>query len=74
MTPPFLITFEILNMNVHNCLVYSSASSTVMPYAVAKTLHAIPEKTWTGIMQLDKTNVKLNGELKDVFIWMSAKP
>jgi len=45
-----------------------------MPYAVAKTLHAIPEKTWTGIMQLDKTNVKLNGELKDVFIWMSAKP
>lgn len=47
MTPPFLITFEIFNMNVHNCLVDSSASSTVMPYAVAKRLQAILEKTGT---------------------------
>jgi len=47
MTPPFLITFEILNMNVHNCLVDYGASSTVMSYAVAKRLHAIPEKIGT---------------------------
>ena len=47
MTPPFLITFEIFNMNVHNCLVDSDASSTVMPYVVAKRLHAMPEKTGT---------------------------
>ena len=50
MTPPFLITFEILNMNVHNCLVESGASSTVMPYFVAKRLEAIPDKTETRIM------------------------
>ena len=74
MTPPFLITFEILNMNVQNCLVDSSASSTVMPYVVAKRLHAIPEKTRTRIMQLDKTNVKVIGELKDVLIRIAAKP
>lgn len=74
MTPPFLITFEILNMNVHNCLVDSGALSTMMPYVVAKRLHAIPEKTGTRIMQLDMTNVKVIRELKDVLIRMAAKP
>ena len=74
MTPPFLITFEILNMNVHNCLVDFGALSTVMPYAVAKRLHAIPEKTETRIMQLDRKNVKVTGELKYVLIRMAAKP
>eukprot|EP00253_Pinus_taeda_P020675 PITA_20675 len=67
MTAPFLITFEIFNMNVHNCLVDSGASSTMMPYAVAKRLHATLEKTGTRIMQFDRTNMKLIGELKDVF-------
>jgi len=55
-------------------LVDSGASSIVMPYAVAKRLHAIPEKIETRIMQLDKTNVKLIGELKDVLIRMATKP
>ena len=74
MTPPFLITFEILNMNIHNCLVDLGASSTVMPYVVAKRLHAIPEKTGTQIMQLDRTNVKVIWELKYVLIRMAARP
>ena len=74
MTPPFLITFEIFNMNVHNCLVYSDTSSTIMPYAVAKRLQAIHEKTGTRIMQLDRTNATLIGELKDVLIQMATKP
>lgn len=47
MTPPFLITFEIFNMNVHNCLVDSGASSIVMPHVVAKRIHAIPKKIGT---------------------------
>ena len=38
MAPPFLITFEIFNMNVHNFLVEFGASSTIMLYAVAKRL------------------------------------
>ena len=74
MTPPFLITFEILNMNIHNFLVDSGASSMVMPYVVSKRLHAIPEKTGTRIMQLDRTHVKVIGALKDVLIRMVAKP
>ena len=74
MTPLYLITFEIFNINVHNFLVDSGASSTVMPYAVAKRLHAIPEKIGTRIMQLDRTNVKVTRELKYVLIRMVAKP
>ena len=33
-TPPFLLTFEIFNRNVHNCMVDSGASSNVMPLSV----------------------------------------
>ena len=33
-TPPFLLTFEIFNNNVHNFMVDSSASSNVMPFLV----------------------------------------
>ena len=45
-----------------------------MPYVVSKRLHAIPEKTGTQIMQLDRTSVKVIGEVKDVLIRMAAKP
>ena len=34
--PPFLLTFEIFNHNVHNCLVDSGASVNVMPLSVCK--------------------------------------
>ena len=74
MTPPFLITFEILNMNVHNCVVNSSASSTMMLYTITKRLHVIPEKTGTRIMQIDRTNAKVIRVLKYVLIRMAAKP
>ena len=36
-TPPFLLTFEIFNRNVHNYLVDSGASSNVMPYSIARS-------------------------------------
>jgi len=39
-TPPFLLTFEIYNMNVHNCMIDSGASSNVMPLAVCKKINA----------------------------------
>ena len=29
--PPFLLTYEIFNKNVHNCLIDSRASSNIMP-------------------------------------------
>jgi hypothetical protein len=34
--PPFLLTYEIFNFNVHNCLADSGASSNIMPFLFAK--------------------------------------
>jgi hypothetical protein len=65
-TPPFLLTFEIFNRNVHNCLVDSRASSNVMPYSVCKKLNIEPKKSSIQIVQLDRSNVKVLGELKNL--------
>ena len=46
-TPPFLLTFEIFNYNVHNCLVDSGASINVMPLSVCKRMNGQPKpSTW----------------------------
>ena len=37
--PPFLLTFEIFNHNVHNCLVDSGALVNVMPISVCKKIN-----------------------------------
>ena len=42
-TPPFLLTFEIFNHNVHNCLVDSGASINVMPLSVCKKINGKPK-------------------------------
>ena len=54
-TPPFLLTLEIFNRNVHNCLVDSGASSNVMPYSLCKKLNAKPLKIKTKFIQLDRS-------------------
>ena len=59
-TPPFLLTFEFFNQNVHNCLVDSRASSNVMPYSVCKKLNAKPKMRKTKIIQLDRSPVKVS--------------
>ena len=74
MTPPFLLTFSILNMNAHNCLVDSSAYSNVMPYDVSKRINVEPKKTNTWIIQLDRLGVRVMGELKDVVIRFTSNP
>jgi hypothetical protein len=53
--PHFLLTFEIYNINLHNCLVDSGASSNVMPLSVCNKLNATPTKSDTHIIQLDRT-------------------
>ena len=65
-TPPFLLTFDIFNKNVHNYLVDLGSSSNVMPYLVFKKLNAKPKICKTKIIQLDRSHVKVMGELKDV--------
>ena len=71
-TPPFHLTFEIFNRNVHNGLVDSGASSNVMPCSVCKKLNAQPKMCKTKIIQLDGSHVKVMGELKDVMIRLSS--
>jgi hypothetical protein len=52
-TPPFLLTFEIFNRNVHNYLVDLGASSNVMPYFFCKKLNDQRKICKTKIIQLD---------------------
>ena len=44
-TPPFLLTFEILNHKVHNFLVYSGSVVNVMPLSVCKKINGKPKPT-----------------------------
>ena len=53
-TPPFLLTFEIFNQNVHNCIIDSETSSNVMPYSFYKKLNAKPSPCEIQISQLDR--------------------
>ena len=41
-TPPFLLTYEIFNKNVHNCLVDSGASSNILPRSICAKLNVQP--------------------------------
>ena len=70
--PPFLVTLEILNHNVHNCLVDSGSSMNVMPLIVCKKLNGQIKPTLWDVTQLDKTSVKVVGEMKNVMIQLSA--
>ena len=49
-TPPFLLTLEMLNHNVHNCLVDSGSAVNVMPLEVCKTINGQPESTPWEVM------------------------
>ena len=67
-TPPFLLTLEMLNHNVHNFLVDSGSSVNVMPLEVCKNINGQPESTAWEVVQLDSSGVKVVGEMKNVLI------
>ena len=71
-TPPFLLTFEIFNYNVHNCLVDSGESINVMPLSVCKRINGQPKPSTWQVIQLDRTTMKVIGEMEDVLICLSA--
>jgi hypothetical protein len=72
--PPFLLTFEVFNRNLHNFLVDSGVSSNVMPLAICNKLGVVPLKSDKHVIQLDRTQVKVMGELKDVMIRIMTHP
>jgi hypothetical protein len=55
-------------------MVDSGASSNVMPLKVCEKLNVKPETSDIQIIQLDRTRVKVIGELKNVLIRMYANP
>ena len=57
--PPFLLTFEIFNHNVHNCLVDSGAFVNVMPISICKKINGQPKPSTWRVVQLDRTDVKV---------------
>jgi len=69
---PFLLNFKLFNKNFHNCLVDSEASSNIMPYSVCSKLNVKPYKYAVQIVQLDRTNVKVLGEMNEVLIILSS--
>ena len=54
-TPPFLLTYEVFNKNLHNCLVDSGASSNILPKSVCAKLNIQPQKSVVRIVQLDRS-------------------
>jgi len=69
----FLLTFEVFNRNLYNCLVDAGASSNVIPLSIFKKLNTFTLKRDKHVIQLDRTQVKVMGELKDVMIRMETE-
>ena len=67
-TPPFILTFEIFNHNLHNCLIDSRESVNVMPLSVCKKINGQPKPSTWQVIQLDRTIAKVIGEMEDVLI------
>jgi hypothetical protein len=73
-TSPFLITFEIFNRNVLNCMVDLGSLSNVMPLKACENINVKLEASNIQIFKLDITRFKLIGELNNVLIIMSTNP
>ena len=73
-TPPFLLTYEVFNKKLHNCLVDSGASSNILPKSICAKLNIQPKKFVVCIVQLDRSQVELIGELNQVTIRLSSNP
>ena len=57
---------------MHNYLVDSGASVNVMPLSVWKKINGQPKPSTWKVIQLDRTNVKVIGEMEDVLIRLSS--
>ena len=70
--PPFLLTFEVFNRNIHNYMIDSKESSNVMHVSMCKKLNAAWESCPMQIVQLDRSRLKVLGELKNVLLTLSV--
>jgi len=73
-TPPFLLTYEIFNKNIHSCLIDLGTSSNIMPRTMCTKLNITPQKSFVHIVQLDKTELEVLREMISVSIELSSNP
>ena len=71
---PYLLSFKLFSDNVHNCLVDYEASSNVVPLSICRKTNGQPIPSPYQIIQLDRSVVKVIGEMKDMLIRLSADP
>ena len=57
---------------MHNYLVDSGASINVMPLSVCNRINGQPKPSTWQVIQLDRTTVKVIGEMEDVLIHLST--
>ena len=57
---------------MHNCLVDSGESANVMPLLVCKRINGKPVPSIGKIIQLDRTTMKVVGEMNDVLIRLAV--
>ena len=57
---------------MHNCLVESGTLVNVMPLSVCNKINGQPKPSTSWVLPLDRTAVKVIGEMKDVLICLSA--
>jgi len=70
--PPFILTFDNFNYNVHNSLVDSGSFANFMPLFVANKINVKWEKADAKIIQLNRYLVLKIGELNNVIICLSS--
>ncbi|KAH9310893.1 hypothetical protein KI387_025928, partial [Taxus chinensis] len=72
--PPFYVSLIIGDKLVHNCMIDSGASSSVMPKQIADQLGLQYEITTKGVVQLDGTAVATVGVIKNLSLTLHACP
>ncbi|XP_059078030.1 uncharacterized protein LOC131876608 [Cryptomeria japonica] len=72
--PPFLLNLKICGNNLHNYLVDLGASGNLMLYSICQKLGLNLMRVNRKMVQLDKTEVNVIEELKDVYIELGVDP
>ncbi len=72
--PPFYLTVIVGNKLVHNCMVDSGASSSIMPKEIADKLGLKYQPLEKGVVQLDGTAVNTLGIIKGLDLTLHSSP
>ncbi len=75
MRPPmFYVSLVIEKILVHNCMVDSGATSSVMPKNIVDQLGLVYQPLEKGVVQLDGSTINTLGVVKDANLTLHACP